>query len=166
MDLTHVDASNQPRMVDVGEKTVTRRMARARAVVHLGAEIMAGLQGGDLHAKKGPVFQTAIIAGTMAAKRTSEAIPFCHLLPLERCKIQIQPLDAESVEILCETAISHKTGVEMEALHGASVAALTIYDMCKALSLTIEIRELCLVAKNGGRRDYERAQKTSSAVPI
>lgn len=156
MELTHVDADNQPSMVDVSDKVVTKRLARAQAVVFLGKEILAGLRDGELHAKKGPVFQTAIIAGVMAAKRTSETIPFCHPMALERCKLWIEPRNEEEIEIICEAGVTHKTGVEMEALHGATAAALTVYDMCKALSLDIEIRVVKLLAKSGGKRDFSR----------
>lgn len=143
-------------MVDVGMKKTTRREARAQSIVILGDEIMALLEGDELHTKKGPVFQTAILAGIMAAKRTSELIPLCHPLPLEKIGIDILVNEAREVVVECTAVITGKTGVEMEALTGASVAALTIYDMCKAFSHDIVIRETKLMAKSGGKRDFER----------
>ena len=152
--LSHVDSNNQPTMVDVSDKKISQRTAVAMAIVILGNEIMAELKGGDINLKKGPVFQTAIIAGTMAAKKTWDLIPFCHPLNIEKCKITISPVDDQSVEIICTTGLSDKTGVEMEALTGATVAALTIYDMCKAMSKSIVISEVKLVEKKGGKSDY------------
>jgi len=159
--LTHLDAQNNPTMVDVGDKAVTRRTATARSIVVLGEEILQQLQlSGDaseeIYTKKGPVFQTAIIAGTMAAKRTHELIPFCHPLPIEKCKLQISLNAQREVIIDCTVAVTSKTGVEMEALTGANVAALTIYDMCKALSHDIVIKETKLMEKTGGKRDFKR----------
>ena len=151
--LTHVDAANRPTMVDVGDKAVTTRTAAARATVVFPPD--AELRTGEtLRTKKGPVFDTAIIAGVMAAKRTHELIPFCHPIPLEDCKISIEWGTGNEVTIECSVRATHKTGVEMEALTGAGVAALTIYDMCKALTHGIAIREVALVQKSGGKRDY------------
>lgn len=143
-------------MVDVGAKAVTRREARAQSTVVLGEKIMDLLEGDELHTQKGPVFQTAILAGIMAAKRTSELIPLCHPLPLEKISVDIEVNDAREVIVSCTAVISGKTGVEMEALTGASVAALTIYDMCKAFSHDIVIRETKLMGKSGGKRDFVR----------
>lgn len=151
--LTHVDAANRPTMVDVGDKAVTTRTATARAVVVFPAEAMVE-SGTELRTKKGPVFDTAIIAGVMAAKRTHELIPFCHPIALEDCRIAIEWGDRNEILIECAVRATHKTGVEMEALTGACTAALTIYDMCKALSHGIEIRNVGLVEKTGGKRDY------------
>jgi cyclic pyranopterin phosphate synthase len=153
--LTHVDKANRPTMVDVGDKAVTTRTASARARVVFPAD--AVVQSGEaLRTKKGPVFDTAIVAGVMAAKRTHDLIPFCHPLPLEDCKIEIKWGAPHEVVIECSVRATHKTGVEMEALTGASVAALTIYDMCKALTHGIEIRDLALLSKTGGKRDYQK----------
>lgn len=143
-------------MVDVGAKGITRRQARAQSIVVLGDEIMGRLENDELHTKKGPVFQTAILAGIMAAKRTSELIPLCHPLPLEKVGIDIHVNEAEEVVVECTAVITGKTGVEMEALTGASVAALTIYDMCKAFSHDIVIKATQLMAKSGGKRDFDR----------
>jgi len=153
--LTHVDKANRPTMVDVGDKAVTTRTASARARVVFPAD--AVVQSGEaLRTKKGPVFDTAIIAGVMAAKRTHDLIPFCHPLPIEDCKIEIAWGAPNEVVIECSVRATHKTGVEMEALTGASVAALTIYDMCKALTHGIEIRDVALLSKTGGKRDYQK----------
>lgn len=144
-------------MVDVSEKVVTKRSATARSIVHLPHEVMLQLADGDLQTKKGSVFQTAIIAGIMAAKKTGELIPLCHPLSLDNCHIDISVDKNNAVVIDCTATITAKTGVEMEALVGASIAALTIYDMCKALSHEIVIRETKLMEKTGGKRDFKRA---------
>lgn len=155
--LTHIDENNQPGVVDVSAKKVTLRTATAQSIITVPDEVIAELCDGDIQTKKGPVFQTAIIAGTMAAKQTSNLIPLCHPLPLEGCKIHIEPRNSNDIVIECRVKVHHKTGVEMEALMGASVAALTIYDMCKAFSHDMVIRETRLVEKHGGKRDVERA---------
>jgi len=151
--LTHIDEANRPTMVDVGDKAVTVRTARARAIV-VFPEAARPDRNAELRTKKGPVFDTAIIAGVMAAKKTHDLIPFCHPLPIDSCKLSIDWGDDGEVVIECTVRVTHKTGVEMEALMGASVAALTIYDMCKALTHGIEIRDVRLVEKTGGKRDY------------
>ncbi|HEY8012024.1 MAG TPA: cyclic pyranopterin monophosphate synthase MoaC [Rudaea sp.] len=150
--LTHIDAQNRPRMVDVGSKVVTARCAIAQVIVRFPAKVARSLRAGGMRAKKGPVLDTAIIAGTLAVKRTHELIPFCHPLAIERCDFAIEFVSDSELAIRCEVAVSHKTGVEMEALTGASVAALTVYDMCKALSHEIVIADLRLVEKSGGKR--------------
>ncbi|PZQ19712.1 MAG: cyclic pyranopterin monophosphate synthase MoaC [Rhodanobacter denitrificans] len=155
--LTHVDADGRPTMVDVGEKPTTRRSAVAEARVQFPPEVAAQLRESGLRSAKGPVVDTAIIAGTMAVKRTHELIPFCHPLPVERCRISAQFGEGDVLVIRCEVAVAHKTGVEMEALTGASVAALTVYDMCKALSHAIRIDGIRLIEKTGGKRDFEEA---------
>ena len=154
--LTHLDANNNPSMVDVGEKKITKRTARARAIVVLSDEILQYLDKGDIRTKKGAVFQTAIIAGVMASKKTGELIPLCHPLGLENCQIDIYLNDKKEVIVDCTASLTAKTGVEMEALTGASVAALTIYDMCKAMSHDIVIKEIKLMEKTGGKRDFKR----------
>jgi cyclic pyranopterin phosphate synthase len=152
---THIDASGNPKMVDVSEKEVTKRVAKAQAVVVLGNEILAQIKNNELITKKGPVFQTAIIAGVMAAKRTHDLIPFCHPLALEDCQVYIEVVK-KKVLITTTTTVTGKTGVEMEALTAASVAALTVYDMCKALSHNIVIEGVKLMSKSGGKRDFAR----------
>ncbi len=152
---THIDASGNPRMVDVSGKKITRRIAQAQAIVRLGKEIMLHMQGDELITKKGPVFQTAIIAGVMAAKKAHDLIPFCHPLNVEDCQIVIA-VKKKKVIITATAVITSKTGVEMEALTGATVAALTVYDMCKALSHDIVISEIMLLEKRGGKKDFVR----------
>lgn len=153
--LTHVDAANRPTMVDVGEKDVTVRTARARATVVFPPDVVEDQQTGmELRTKKGPVFDTAVIAGVMAAKRTAELIPFCHPIALEDCQVSVDWGAPGEVVIECAVRATHKTGVEMEALTGATAAALTVYDMCKALSHGIRISEVKLLAKTGGKRDF------------
>jgi cyclic pyranopterin phosphate synthase len=152
---THIHASGNPQMVDVSDKKVTSRMAKAQAVVFLGKEIMSLLQDDELTTKKGPVFQTAIIAGVMGAKRTAELIPFCHPLSLEDVQIAITP-EKETVTINATTRATGKTGVEMEALTAVSIAALTVYDMCKALSHDIVVQDIRLMEKVGGEKDFRR----------
>ena len=158
--LTHLDSDGKPGMVDVSPKKISHRTATARALVELGPEIIGLLESDDLQTKKGPVFQTAILAGIMGAKKTGELIPLCHPLGLDNCKISINKLDDQTVAIDCTASITAKTGVEMEALTGASVAALTIYDMCKALSHDIIIREIKLMEKTGGKKDFKRKLET------
>ena len=153
--LSHIDGDNRPTMVDVSEKQATDRSAHARATVHLPVSIAGHIGGDEIESKKGPVFATAIIAGVMAAKKTHELIPFCHPLGLEKCTVTAK-LDGNDVVIDCHCKVHHKTGVEMEALTGASVAALTVYDMLKAMSHDIVITETRLIAKTGGKQDFRR----------
>jgi cyclic pyranopterin monophosphate synthase len=153
--LTHLDAANRPTMVDVGDKAVTRREASAEALVKLPAAVARELTRSGHRTKKGPVFDTAIIAGVLAAKRTHELIPFCHPLPLSSIKIAVETMRG-GLRVTCDVGVTHTTGVEMEALTGAAAAALTIYDMCKALSHDIEIGPIRLLAKSGGKRNFRR----------
>ncbi len=154
-ELSHLDEMGQPRMVDVGSKAVTARRARAACTVILGSELMAELQKGDFQNKKGSILNTAILAGIMAAKRTSSLIPLCHPLPLDKCDVTIEPEGPASLCVQCECSTASRTGVEMEALTGASVAALTVYDMCKAANPSIEITRLHLAEKRGGKSDFD-----------
>jgi cyclic pyranopterin phosphate synthase len=140
-------------MVNVGEKVDSARFAKARALVFLPKNVMEELKSLDFQTKKGSVFQTAIIAGIMGAKKTPELIPLCHPLSLNQINVEITYKD-DLIEIICSAALSGKTGVEMEALTGASIAALTIYDMCKAMSHQIVIKEIELLEKTGGKNDY------------
>lgn len=156
--LSHVDNSGNPAMVDVSEKSNSHRTATARSIVVLPDEVLTVLMDGDLQTKKGPVFQTAIIAGIMAAKKTGDLIPLCHPLGLDNCSIDILFNKQNELVIDCTASINAKTGVEMEALVGASIAALTVYDMCKAMSHDIVIKETKLMAKTGGKRDFRREQ--------
>jgi cyclic pyranopterin monophosphate synthase len=157
--LTHLDSAHRPTMVDVGSKTATSREASAEATVKLPPAVARALAASGHRTKKGPVFDTAIVAGVMAAKRTHEIIPFCHPLGIERCTVDIASRPGGRIHIICSVAVHHKTGVEMEALMGATAAALTIYDMCKALSHDIEISDVRLTRKTGGKRDFQRATR-------
>jgi len=154
--LTHLDARNRPAMVDVGAKAVTQRTAIAEARVRLPRAVGAALRASGHRTKKGPVFDTAVIAGVMAAKRTHELIPFCHPLGIESCTVEISQTSSAEIVVRCQVSVHHRTGVEMEALTGASIAALTIYDMCKALSHDIRIEAVRLLEKSGGRRPFRR----------
>ena len=156
MDFTHIDKEQRPTMVDVSEKSVTERIAIAESFVYLGTEIMSAFAEAGWSSKKGPILDTAIIAGTMAAKKTSELIPFCHPLNLKSVKINIEPVDEARLRIIARVKVLDQTGVEMEALTAASVAALTIYDMCKAVSKDIVIESTRLVEKTGGKSDYHK----------
>jgi cyclic pyranopterin phosphate synthase len=153
MTFSHLDSEQRPTMVDVSEKPPTQRTAVAEARVRFPASVTAALRDSGLRSPKGPVFDTAIVAGVMGAKRTHELIPFCHPLGLESCRITID-MEGDCAVIRCSVSVHHKTGVEMEALTGASVAALTVYDMCKALSHDIVITETRLIAKDGGKSAF------------
>ncbi len=152
-ELTHIDDGGRPAMVDVSAKAVTARLARAECLVVFPALVAEQLRTGGLQTAKGAVVDTAIIAGTMAVKRTHELIPFCHPLPIDGCRFEIDWLDETCLRIECTVKTVHRTGVEMEALTGATVAALTVYDMCKALSHEMVIGPAKLLAKSGGKRE-------------
>src|SRR5580698_80692 len=153
--LTHLTARNRPTMVDVGAKEITRRLASAEALIRLPRAVLLALRKTGHRTKKGPIFDTAIIAGVLAAKRTSELIPFCHPLLLDNCKLEVAAA-AGGIRIVCTVSVQGRTGVEMEAMTGVTVAALTVYDMCKALSHDIEISAIRLLAKTGGKRNFSR----------
>jgi cyclic pyranopterin phosphate synthase len=157
MEFSHVDSHSKPTMVDVSAKEPTARSAIAECFVNLGPEIMQSLTESGWSSKKGPILDTAIIAGTMGAKKTSELIPFCHPLNLKSVKIDIIPVDEARLRIEARVKVLDQTGVEMEALTAVSVAALTIYDMCKAASKNIVIEATRLVEKTGGKSDYHKA---------
>jgi cyclic pyranopterin phosphate synthase len=153
MKLSHIGKRNKPAMVNVGGKPVTHRVAVAEARVALPAAVARLFRRGDLRTKKGPVFQTASLAGVLGAKRTAELIPLCHTIPIEDCQVELA-LDGRTVIVTCRVETHHKTGVEMEALTGASVAALTVYDMCKSLSHGMVIKGVRLVEKRGGKKEW------------
>jgi cyclic pyranopterin monophosphate synthase len=159
MTFSHLDSEQRPTMVDVSEKLATDRTAVAEARVRFPPAVTAALRESGLRSPKGPVFDTAIVAGVMGAKRTHELIPFCHPLGLESCRVAIE-MEGDTAVIRCTVSVHHKTGVEMEALTGASIAALTIYDMCKALSHDIVISDTRLIAKHGGKSSF--AQQDAS----
>jgi len=148
-EFTHLSVNDQPRMVDISEKSMTERKAVAVARVHLGTELAALLKDTG-STKKGPVLQTAVIGGIQGAKRTSELIPMCHPLPLSGVNVDIE-LKGEYAFIQATAKTTGRTGVEMEALTGASIAALTLYDMCKAVTKSMEIESVYLVKKTGGK---------------
>ncbi len=153
--LTHLNEKSQPKIVDISEKSISKRIATAQSTIFLPEEVINELEKIDFQTKKGPVYQTAILAGIMAAKRTSELIPLCHPLFIENCNVSIEMNANKELIIQCTVSVSAKTGVEMEALTGATIAALTIYDMCKALSHEIVIRETKLLKKSGGKSDFK-----------
>ena len=141
-------------MVDVSAKAVTAREAIAECRVRFPVDVAKQLRASALKSAKGGIVETAIIAGTMAVKRTHELIPFCHPLPIDGCRIAVDWHDEKSLRIECAVKTIHRTGVEMEALTGATVAALTVYDMCKALSHAIVIGPAKLLGKRGGKHDF------------
>tara|TARA_B110000967_G_C18854463_1_gene546401 strand:+ start:327 stop:806 length:480 start_codon:yes stop_codon:yes gene_type:complete len=154
-DFSHINKKNQPKMVNVGDKKITKRKALARATMFLGSEIISHFINDELTTKKGPVFQTAIIAGIQAVKKTSELIPMCHPLMIQGVDIDIKIINTNEIEINCSVEIEGKTGVEMEALTGVSITALTVYDMCKSLSHKMVIKEVKLIEKIGGKSDIK-----------
>ncbi|MEM6769981.1 MAG: cyclic pyranopterin monophosphate synthase MoaC [Bacteroidota bacterium] len=169
MPFTHLDADGKPQMVDVGDKAITTRVAVAEATVVLGEAILAELTERDFNSKKGSIIQTAVLAGTMAVKNTWATIPLCHAIPISGCSVDIVGTDTSTgsagsvgdrpehrgaMKVVCKVRTEGRTGVEMEALHGATVAALTIYDMCKSMSHGIRIENVHLVSKTGGKSDY------------
>jgi cyclic pyranopterin phosphate synthase len=153
-DLTHFDSSGASRMVDVGQKQVTRRIARASGLVRMAAETLALIR--DKRAAKGDVLEVARLAGIMATKRTADLIPLCHPLPIESVSINFAFLDDNTLQIEATVQVESKTGVEMEALTAVSVAALTVYDMCKAIDRGITIEQIQLEEKSGGRSGHWR----------
>lgn len=154
-EFTHIGEKNTPKMVNVGDKNSTKRKATAKATMFLGTEIITHFKNDELTTKKGPVFQTAIVAGIQAVKKTSDLIPMCHPLLIHGVDIDIEIIGAENIEISCTVSIEGKTGVEMEALTGATVTALTVYDMCKSISQKMVINEVKLTKKSGGKSDIK-----------
>ena len=154
-DFSHLNKKGNPKMVNVSDKKSTKRTAIAKATMYLGKEVIAHFTNDELMTKKGPVFQTAIIAGIQGVKKTSELIPMCHPLLINGVDIDIKIIDSENIEVLCEVTIEGKTGVEMEALTGVNITCLTIYDMCKSISQKMVIKEVKLVEKTGGKSDIK-----------
>ena len=154
-NFSHLNENNNPKMVNVSDKKITKRTAIAKATMFLGKEIIAHFNNEELITKKGPVFQTAIIAGIQGVKKTSEIIPMCHPLLINGVDINIHVINSEHIEVLCEVIIEGKTGVEMEALTGVNITCLTIYDMCKSISQDIIIKEVKLLEKTGGKSDIK-----------
>ena len=154
-NFSHLNEKNNPKMVNVSDKKTTKRTAIAKATMFLGKEIITHFNNDELITKKGPVFQTAIIAGIQGVKKTSEIIPMCHPLLINGVDINIHVINSEHIEVLCEVIIEGKTGVEMEALTGVNITCLTIYDMCKSISQDIIIKEVKLLEKTGGKSDIK-----------
>jgi cyclic pyranopterin phosphate synthase len=154
-NFTHINQKGHPKMVNISDKKITKRTAIAKARMFLGTEVISYFLNNELITKKGPVFQTAIIAGIQGVKKTSELIPMCHPLLINGVAIDIQIIDFENIEVCCEVATEGKTGVEMEALIGANIACLTVYDMCKSISQKMVIKEVQLVKKTGGKSDIK-----------
>ena len=158
-DFSHINKSNQPKMVDVGLKQESRRVARAQALIKVSNELYEAIEnsalGNEFHSAKGPVFQTAIIAGIQGVKQCANLIPMCHPLAISGVDIKINANKNQEIKIICEVKVEGKTGVEMEALMGANIAALTVYDMCKAVDPYMVVRELKVLEKQGGKRDFK-----------
>ncbi|MBL4883477.1 MAG: cyclic pyranopterin monophosphate synthase MoaC [Planctomycetaceae bacterium] len=150
--LTHFDEHGASRMVDVGEKATTSRVAIAEGFVQMQSATLQKITANDF--KKGNVFEVARLAGIMATKRTSDLIPLCHLLPLESTQVEIESAGTDRVRIVAKVSVHAKTGIEMEALTAVSVAALTIYDMCKAVDRSMVIGPISLLEKSGGRSGH------------
>ncbi|TLP80649.1 cyclic pyranopterin monophosphate synthase MoaC [Maribacter sp. ACAM166] len=153
--LSHIDESGNATMVDVSQKEASVRTAIATGTVHFPAEVFKSLTDQDFVGKKGSIVQTAVIAGIQGVKKTAELIPLCHQINLSKINVEIEP-NINQFKISCTVKCNEKTGVEMEALTGVSVAALTIYDMCKALSQDIIIGNIQLEQKTGGKNDFKR----------
>ncbi|MDB4199172.1 cyclic pyranopterin monophosphate synthase MoaC [Polaribacter sp.] len=154
-EFSHLNPKGNPKMVNVSDKKITKRTAIAKATMFLGSEIISHFKNEEPTTKKGPVFQTAIIAGIQGVKKTSELIPMCHPLLINGVDVDIKIIDSEHIEVLCKVTIEGKTGVEMEALTGANITCLTIYDMCKSISQKMVIKEVKLVEKTGGKSDIK-----------
>ena len=154
-DFSHLNKKGNPKMVNISDKKITKRTAMAKASMFLGATIISHFKNEELITKKGPVFQTAIIAGIQGVKKTSELIPMCHPLLINGVDIDIQIVDSENIEVFCEVSIEGRTGVEMEALTGVNITCLTIYDMCKSIHQKMVIKEVKLVEKTGGKSDIK-----------
>ena len=153
--LSHITTKGNPKMVTISDKPITKRTAIAKATMFLGKELISHFKNDELITKKGPVFQTAIIAGIQGVKKTSELIPMCHPLLITGVDIDINVTDSENIEVLCKVVIEGKTGVEMEALTGVRISWLTIYDMCKSLSQEMVIKDIKLLEKKGGKSDIK-----------
>ena len=147
--LTHLNEKGEAHIVDIGDKAVTRRRALAQARIIAQPETVTAIMGGGL--KKGDALAVARVAGIMAAKKTSDLIPLCHPIPLTKVSVEIETIDAQTIGILATAETTGQTGVEMEALVAASTAALTLYDMAKAIDRAMVITDLCLVEKSGGK---------------
>lgn len=153
--LSHIDESGNATMVDVSQKIASVRTAIASGLIKFPTAVFKSLSDQDFVGKKGSIVQTAVIAGIQGVKKTSELIPLCHQINLSKINVEIVPV-TDAFQITCTVKCTEKTGVEMEALTGVSIAALTIYDMCKALSQDIVISAIQLEQKTGGKNDFQR----------
>jgi cyclic pyranopterin monophosphate synthase len=153
---THISEDGMPQMVDIGGKQNSRRSAVATGKIRLPAALQLEMSGNEIITKKGAVIQTAIVVGTQAVKRTADIIPFCHQLPLEAIKFTHTITADRTIEMSCEVSALYKTGVEMEALTGVTVALLTIYDMCKSAGQDMDMEDIRIVRKKGGKSDIDR----------
>jgi cyclic pyranopterin phosphate synthase len=154
--ISHVDEKGNPRIVQITEKPVTTRRAVARAKILFPEDVWQQLETMNWSNKKGAIFHTAIIAGIMGAKKTGDLIPLCHPIGMDHCLVEIRTGKERTLEIWCTAEVHARTGVEMEALTGASISALTVYDMCKGLSHDIRITDIELMEKTGGKRNFKR----------
>ena len=159
-DLSHFDESGASRMVDVGHKNVTKRIARASAVVSMKPETLRLIQNREF--AKGDVFEVARLAGIMATKRTADLIPLCHPLGLDSAKVDFKVMDESHVKVEAEVSVTGKTGVEMEAMTAVSVASLTIYDMCKSVDRSMSIGSIQLMEKSGGKSGHYKRDESQS----
>ncbi len=153
MNFTHLDSDGKANMVDVGEKSVTERKAAAKATLKMKEETLSAILSSEL--KKGDALSVSRIAGIMGGKKTSELIPLCHNIPIDKISVSFRDNGKDELYIFSEAKCSYKTGIEMEALTAASVAALTVYDMCKAIDREMVIKEIKLLEKTGGKSDYK-----------
>jgi cyclic pyranopterin monophosphate synthase len=163
-DFTHFDETGASRMVDVSAKEVTLRSATASGMVRMQPATLVRIRQGTL--SKGNVLEVARLAGIMAAKRTAEWIPLCHTLPLESVTLAFEFIDEQTLSISATTCVTAKTGVEMEALVAVSAAALTVYDMCKAIDRSLVIERIQLEAKSGGRSGHFQRDATEAAAVL
>lgn len=158
MDFTHINSQGHARMVDISSKDDTKRSGTARAVIHMQPETFKKITNHEI--KKGDVLSVAQVAGIMAAKKTPDIIPMCHPLLLTGVDILFEPDEAaSSIKIIATVKTTGKTGIEMEALHAVSAAALTIYDMCKAIDRSMTITDICLLEKDGGKSGHYIREK-------
>lgn len=153
MSFTHLNSEGEATMVDVGGKSVTERTALAKATLQMKEETLSAILGISL--KKGDVLAVSRVAGIMGGKKTSELIPLCHNIPIDKIEIEFQNNGTNELYIISKAKCTYKTGIEMEALTAVSVAALTVYDMCKAIDRGMVIKEIRLIEKTGGKSDYK-----------
>ena len=152
MSLSHINSAGEANMVDVGDKQITQRVARASGILTMSASTLTAIRDNQL--QKGEVLAVARVAGIQGAKRCSDLIPLCHPLALSKVTVEFMELSDTQLEIVAECKVNGKTGVEMEALTAVSVASLTVYDMCKAVDKAMVIGSICLLEKQGGKSGH------------